>query len=70
MKKIANAIGGYFKTTDYVLLLFCMLCSAVSIVLLMGNEYLQVDDDKTVLTQVIASSAGLVAAMLLHNLLI
>lgn len=68
MKKIVSAIGGYFKTTDYVLILFCMLCSSLSIVLLMGNEYLQTGNDKTVLTQVVASSAGLIAAIILSRI--
>lgn len=70
MKKFFCAIGGYFKTTDYMLMLFCVASSAMSVCLLLGNEYLRSESGKnnTALVQMVASGMGLLLAIILSKI--
>ncbi|MBC8547472.1 FtsW/RodA/SpoVE family cell cycle protein [Clostridiaceae bacterium NSJ-31] len=68
MKKVIHAIGNYFRTTDYWLLLLCITCSGISVVLLFGiyrNEYI---GDGKIFTQAAAILMGLMAAVILSKI--
>ncbi|WP_312640522.1 FtsW/RodA/SpoVE family cell cycle protein [Hydrogenoanaerobacterium sp.] len=68
MKKFFGYIGDYCKTTDYWLILLSLACSGLGIALLMGIADDNYISQGKVITQIIATGAGLLAAIILSKI--
>ena len=69
-KKAVQAVGRYFRLTDKLLLLFCMMASALGIVLItaiaQSDTYANVGMS-TVKVQIVATALGLIGAVIISE---
>lgn len=68
MKKILAAIGDYIKSTDKLLLLFCMMASCMGLLLLASYNNAFYGTLRGMLVQTLATGAGLIAAVIISKI--
>lgn len=68
MKKVVAAAGRYIRSTDWWLILMCVIASGLSVVLLMGIVNSGLAYGRHVKVQALATAIGLVAALILSKI--
>jgi len=68
MKKILNGIRDYYYRTDKVLLLLCLICSALSCVILISISEYFFTTKRVFLVQMLASTIGIILAIVISKI--